>query len=52
MEAKLKKELKAQVKLLKLYKRQLEARHHAEPLKPPPLFLLNVVTDKLAILSK
>jgi hypothetical protein len=34
-------------KHLVVYKAQLEARHRAEPLKPPPLFLLNTATDQL-----
>ena len=39
-------------KHLVVYKAQLEARHKAEPLKPPPLFLLNVATDQIFGLLK
>lgn len=52
MDAKLKKELRTQAKLLSKYKEQLEARHKSEPLKSPPVFLFNEVISNLERLTK
>lgn len=48
----LKKELKDNAKLLIRYKEQLQARHDTEPLKQPPMFLLNAVISSLESLAK
>lgn len=47
-----KKKLREIASTLKTYKKQLEARHKADPLKSPPLFLLNHATTQLERLAK
>jgi hypothetical protein len=39
-------------KALTAYREQLEARHASDPLKLPPLFLLNMATEQAGRLSK
>jgi hypothetical protein len=52
MDKTLKRELKDNAKLLIKYKEQLLARHNNEPLKSPPVFLLNAVISNLEDLAK
>jgi hypothetical protein len=52
MDKKLKKEIKDNVRLLTRYKEQLMARHDNEPLKSPPVFLLNAVISNLEFLTE
>lgn len=37
----IKKKAKSVARVLATYREQLNARHNNEPLKPPPMFLLN-----------
>ena len=48
----LKKELKDQAKILAAYREQLLQRHTKEPLKSPPLFLLQGVISTLERLAE
>jgi hypothetical protein len=48
----MKKELRDNLRLLIRYKEQLMARHASDPLKSPPVFLLNVVISDLEGLVK
>jgi hypothetical protein len=45
------REVQASRKILQTYRRQLMARHQSEPLKPPPVFLLDAVISGLTTLT-